>query len=157
MANPLMVALRARYDLKESVLHTAQEIAARTSIYGVVRVSYSYLATKCHCCRQTIINHIKILIERRVLRKTVLWIKNNFCEVNTYTFTIPLKRDTAQTCNSQNSRQNLPHQEKREKFGSLREEIAGLQKGLQVCTVGSIAYEATRDKIARLTILLRGD
>ena len=44
MALPIITALRTRTDLKESVLHTAQELAHRASLYGVVRVSYSSLA-----------------------------------------------------------------------------------------------------------------
>ena len=44
MAKPIIAALRQRRDLKESVLHTATELAHRASIYGVVRVSYSYLS-----------------------------------------------------------------------------------------------------------------
>jgi hypothetical protein len=51
MAAPIIAALRHRNDLKESVLHTAQELAHRASIYGVARVSLSYLALKCHCCK----------------------------------------------------------------------------------------------------------
>src|SRR4030095_14352801 len=102
MALPIISALRARGDLKESVLHTAQELAQRSSIYGVVRVSYSYMAIKCHCCRQTIINHVKILISHGILRKTVRWIANNFCEINEYKFTIPWRKPPAQTSNSQN-------------------------------------------------------
>jgi hypothetical protein len=38
MALPIITAIRACRDLKESVLHTALEIAHRTSIYGVARV-----------------------------------------------------------------------------------------------------------------------
>ena len=89
MALPLITAIRACRDLKESVLHTALELAHRASIYGVARVSYTFLAEKCHCSRQTIINHVKILIAHGILRKTVRWITNNFCEINQYTFTIP--------------------------------------------------------------------
>ena len=40
MAAPIIAALRQRDDLKESVLHTAQELVHRASIYGVARVSY---------------------------------------------------------------------------------------------------------------------
>ena len=74
MALPLITALRTRYDLKESLLHTAQELAHRASIYGVVRVSYSYLALKCHCSRRTVIRHIQRLIDAKVLKKAVIWI-----------------------------------------------------------------------------------
>ena len=65
MATPLIAAIRQRRDLKESLTHTAQELAHLASIYGVVRVSYSYLAEKCHCSRRTVIRHIQRLIDLR--------------------------------------------------------------------------------------------
>ena len=132
MAKSIIAAVRARRDLKRTVGDTAREIAHQASIYGVVRhASLDFLAMKCRCSKQTVITHIKILIERCILRKRVIWIKNNFCDKNIYVFIIPWeKSSTAQTCNSQNSGQKLPRPEEREKFGSLREEIAGLHKGL---------------------------
>src|SRR5215510_13522285 len=93
MAVPIITALRQRDDLKESVLHTAQELAHRASIYGVVRVSYRYLALKCHCSRRTIIRHMQRLIDLKLLKKSVIWIKGNFCEVNTYTFMLGYTQD----------------------------------------------------------------
>ena len=156
MAAPIIAALRTRTDLKESLLHTAQELAHRASIYGVVRVSYSYLALKCHCCRQTIINHIKKLIELKIISKTVLWIKGNYCEVNTYCFRISWDKDSATKGGSQNSGPKFPPQEEREKSGGLGEGIRNLEKGLRWCTEGSQAYEATCEKIARLQALAGG-
>ena len=37
MATPIIAALRQRQDLRESLLHTAQELAHLASIYGVAR------------------------------------------------------------------------------------------------------------------------
>src|SRR5215468_8493527 len=88
MSTPIIAALRQQRQLKESLLHTAQELAHRASIYGVVRVSYSYLALKCHCSRRTIIRHIQRLIDLKLIQKSVIWIKGHFCEVNTYTFVL---------------------------------------------------------------------
>ena len=88
MATPIIAALRHRGDLKESLLHTAQELAHRASLYGVARVSYSYLAQKCHCSRRTVMRHIGRLIDAGIVRKSVLWIRGNYCEVNTYAFLI---------------------------------------------------------------------
>jgi CTP-dependent riboflavin kinase len=82
MALPIITAVRARHDLKESVFHTLIELAHRSSIYGVVRVSLRYLAQKCHCCKQTIINHLTKLIELKIISKNVIWIKGNLCELN---------------------------------------------------------------------------
>jgi len=156
MATPIIAALRNRTDLKESLLHTSTELAHRASIYGVARASYSYLAPKCHCCRQTVINHVKQLEAKGIVRKRVMQVKGSpFCEINVYTFTIPWRTTPAQTFNSQNSGRNLPAREiTHEKYGSLREEIAGLKKGLRFCTPGSDADATTRAKIARLKDLL---
>ena len=92
MASPLIAALRQRLDLKESLIHTAQELAHLASIYGVVQVSYAYLALKCHCSRRTVIRHIQRLEDAKIIRKAVVWIRGNFCEVNTYTFRIAWDR-----------------------------------------------------------------
>jgi hypothetical protein len=156
MAKPIITALRARSDLKESVLHTSTELAHRSSIYGVVRASYTYMAEKCHCCRQTIINHVKICEEKGILRKRVVQVKGSpFCEVNVYTFILPWRKTPAQTCNSQNSGPKFPPEETcHDKFGSLRGEIAGLQKGRRFLTPGSEVDEAVCAKIAILKALL---
>src|SRR5262245_31826186 len=114
MATPIIAAVR-RLDLKESVLHTVIELAHRSSVYGVARVSLRYLAKKCHCCKQTIINHIKKLIELKIFRKNVIWIKGNLCETNTYRFLISWDTRPAQTCHSQNVGLKFPPQEEGEK------------------------------------------
>ena len=155
MAVPIITALRQRDDLKESVLHTAQELAHRASIYGVVRVSYRYLALKCHCSRRTIIRHMQRLIDLKLLKKSVIWIKGNFCEVNTYTFMLAWDTRPAPGGSDKTAR-NLPPREEREKSVGVGEEIQNLEKGLRWCTAGSEAYEATCEKIARLTALAGG-
>jgi hypothetical protein len=81
MATPIIAALRTRADLKESLLHTAQELAHLASIYA-------FLAQKCHCSRRTVIRHIQRLLDLGIIRKTVLWIRGNFCEINRYAFRI---------------------------------------------------------------------
>src|SRR5262245_23329114 len=154
MALPIITAIRQRHDLKESILHTVIELAHRASIYGVVRVSLRYLAAKCHCCKQTIINHLKQLIALKILSKTVLWIKGNLCETNTYRFLIPWQKRPAQTCHSQNSGPKFPPPEEGEKKGGVGEKIQNLEKGLIWYTEGSIGYESTMREIARLKSLL---
>ena len=154
MALPIITALRTRTDLKESVLHTAQELAHRASLYGVARVSLRYLALKCHCCKQTIINHLKKLIELKILRKHTIWIKGNLCEINTYHFLIAWDKNPAQTCHSQKSGPKFPPPEEGEKRAGVGEKIRNLEKGLLWYTAGSIGYEATAEKIAKLKALL---
>jgi hypothetical protein len=166
MALPIITAVRARHDLKESVFHTLIELAHRSSIYGVVRVSLRYLAQKCHCCKQTIINHIAKLIELKILSKNVVWIKGNLCETNTYRFLIAWQKSPAHMCHSQNSGPKFPHQEKREencsgrndeqgKEGSLREKLANQKRMLPILyTPGSDQWNRTCEEIAYLEGLL---
>ena len=166
MATPIIAALRQRDDLKESVLHTVIEMAHRSSVYGVVRVSLRYLAQKCHCCKQTIINHLAKLIELGILSKTVIWIMGNLCETNRYTFRIAWQKTPAQVCHSQNAGPKFPHQEKREdqravredeqdKAGSLRKQLANQQRMLNwLYTPGSDQWQRTCEEIARLERLL---
>jgi hypothetical protein len=156
MALPIITAVRARHDLKESVFHTLIELAHRASIYGVVReCSLRYLAQKCHCCKQTIINHLNKLIELKIISKTVIWIKGNLCEINTYRFLIPWRQPPAQMCHSQKVRPNLPPQE-REKNASVSEELENQRKALRQGWVspGSERWEAVNEKIAYLEGLL---
>jgi hypothetical protein len=135
------------------------ELAHRSSIYGVVRVSLRYLAQKCHCCKQTIINHLNKLIELKIISKTVIWIKGNLCEINTYRFLIPWQKSPAHMCHSQNSGPKFPTREEGEKKGGLGEKIRHLERSVTICglTPGSIAYEATVEKIAHLKMLMGTD
>ena len=155
MALPIITALRQRQDLKESLVHTAQELAHRASIYGVVKVSYTYLAQKCHCSRRTVIRHIGRLIDAKILRKAVVWIQGNFCEINTYTFRMAWDKSRS-TGGSDKTARNLPPQE-REKTLSVREEVANQQKTLRALTPGSGLWERVREEIARLEGLLGKD
>jgi hypothetical protein len=148
MATPIIAALRQRRDLKESLTHTAQELAHLASIYGVVRVSYSYLAVKCRCSRRTVIRHIQRLIDLRILRKTVLWIRGNCCEVNHYAFLLAWEKSPPRG-GSDKTASTLPQQE-REKNVSLREELAKQKKGLHFLTPGSDIWRKVCEEIARL-------
>jgi Helix-turn-helix domain len=174
MAKPIIAAIRQRHDMKESLIHTAIELAHRSSIYGVVRVSLRYLAQKCHCCKQTIINHLNKLIELGIIKKgPVVRVRGSaFCETNRYRFCIAWERSsaqasTAQMYNGQHSRPKFPHQEKREeqrsvredeqeKAGSIREQLANQKRMLPMLyTPGSDQWNRTCEEIARLEKLLR--
>lgn len=166
MATPIIAAIRQRRDLKESLTHTAQELAHLASIYGVVRVSYTYLAVKCRCSRRTVIRHIQRLEDAKILRKAVIWIRGNFCEINTYTFQIPWQHPRA-TQGSDKTASTLPPQEREknasrreeggnptEKHSSVQAELANQQKTLRALTPGSGLWERTAEEIARLEGLL---
>jgi hypothetical protein len=145
MSSPIITAVRQIRQFKEPVFHTLIELAHRSSIYGVARVSYGCMAKQCHCCRQTIINHIKQLISAGILKKSVIWIKGNFCEVNTYTFQIAWdKRPVGQ--GSQNSLPKFPRQEEGEKFGSLAEKKRLDARGLTFLTPGSALHRLVAER-----------
>jgi hypothetical protein len=68
MTNPLIAALRQHRELKQSVLSTAQNLAARASIYGVTPpTAYRFLAWQGHCSPRTAIRHIHILEEAKII------------------------------------------------------------------------------------------
>jgi Helix-turn-helix domain len=140
MAAPIIAAVRARTDLKESLLHTAQEIAHRASIYGVARMSYSYLALKCHCSRRTIIRHIQRLIDAGILRKSVLWICGHYCEVNTYAFRLRWDKCPATQGSDKTASKFPPRTQEREKYGNLKEKKRQDARGLSFLTPGSALY-----------------
>ena len=152
MALPIIAAIRQRRDLKESLTHTAQELAHLASIYGIIRVSYTELARKCRCSRRTVMRHIQRLEDLRILRKTVLWIRGNFCEINTYAFVLAWDTSRSQG-GSDKTASTLPPPE-REKNSSLREDLEKQKKGLQFWTPGTEQWAKTCEEIARLEALL---
>lgn len=156
MSLPIITAIRQQSQLKESLLHTAQELAHRASIYGVVsQTSLSWLAKKCHCSTQTIINHLHQLIKRGIIRRQRFRRYGSaFFGINVYTFRLTWDKTPAHKGNSQNSRGNLPYPQDREKEGSVRGEIRNLEKGLHFHSPGTVGYEATLAKITRLKRLL---
>jgi hypothetical protein len=158
--NPLIAAVRARMDLKQSVKDTAEEIAARASIYGVAQVSYRFLLPKTHACKQTLINHVKILESKGVLKVIRQKIAGKLVhERNVYKFILPYRWPTPSNGThraSQNFGRKFPVQEEGGKNASLQEQITGLQRGLRVAnwTPGSEMYASTMEVIAQLTALL---
>ena len=146
MSSPIIAALRQQRQLKESLLHTAQELAHRASIYGVVRVSYSYLAEKCHCSRRTVIRHIQRLIDAKVLKKAVIWIKGHYCEVNTYTFCLAWDKRPAARGSDKTARKSPPQREEGEKYGSLAEKKRMDARGLSFLTPGSALYQLVAEQ-----------
>jgi hypothetical protein len=185
MAAPIIAALRQRTDLKESVLHTAQEIAHQASIYGVTRpLAYTWIADKSHCSPRTAIRHVHILethakiVEpirrKRIVRRKDLppddpgytedprraherVIRN---ETNQYRFVIPWDKSPQRSSSSfrpyDKTAQKLPPTE-REKKGSVREDLERQKKWFPNLLPGSDAWESAQEEIARLeAILARG-
>jgi hypothetical protein len=105
---------------------------------------------------------LKKLIALKILRKTVLWIKGNYCEVNTYTFLLSWDKRPANG-GSQNSVPNLPPPEREKKAtlqeggkeGSLRQALANQKRMLPILyTPGTDQWNKTCEEIARLEGLL---
>jgi DNA-binding Lrp family transcriptional regulator len=156
MAAPIIAALRRRDDLKESLVHTATELAHLASIYGKATASYDFLAAKCHCSRRTVIRHIQRLIDAGIIRKVVIWIKGNFCEVNQYFFLISWDKRPARG-GSDKTASSLPRQ-KREKNCGVKEELENQRKGIRFLSPGSDLWQKVTEEIARLeTLVARKD
>jgi hypothetical protein len=183
MAAPLIAALRRRDDLKESVLHTAQELAHRASIYGVVPpTSYTYLARKSHCSPRTAIRHVHRLEaarilqpirQKRIVRRMDLPPSDRGYtddprrahervirhEINKYRFTLAWDTSPQRSARSTRpcdkmARKSPPTE--REKEGSLREKIDNQRTFLRTVTPtpGTIQWEMAHEEIARLEAIL---
>lgn len=160
MAAPIIAALRHRSDLKESVLHTAQELAHRASIYGVVRASNDYMGQKCHCHQRTFQRHVVKLEQAHILKKTVVKkvvririgdriearLRN---EINTYTFTIPWNKTPSSPLPMDRIPRNLPLQAG-EKNSGVREELDNQRKGIRFLTPGTDLWQKVSEEITRL-------
>jgi hypothetical protein len=174
MALPLIAAIRHRTDLRESVLHTAQELAHKASIYGVVRVSNDYMRQKCNCSKRTFQRHAVILGDKHILKKTVVKrvvkMQINGCmqerlrnEVNVYTFIIAWRKPGRSPAPMDKMSTNLPPQEgekkatlqEREKEGSLRQALENQKRMLPILyTPGTDQWNKTCEEIARLEAML---
>ena len=184
MAAPIIAALRQRRDLKESVLHTAIEIAHQASIYGVTRpLAYTWIADKSRCSSRTAIRHVHILEEtakilapirqKRIVRRIDLPPSDRGYtddprrahervirhETNKYRFVIQWdkspQRPSSSTRPCDKTSQNLPPTE-REKEGSVREDVEKQKKMLRwgLYTPGTDQWRKTEEEIARLETLL---
>jgi hypothetical protein len=182
MSSPIIAAIRQQRQLKESLLFTAQELAHRSSIYGLVPpTSYSFLAEKAHCSARTAIRHIHKLEEmgivepvrqKRIVRRKDLSpsdrqysddpqhahervIRN---EINRYRFLIKWdkssQRSASSTCLCDKTAWKLPPTEERGKPDGVRKELRNQEKWLHNCTPGSDAYLGATARIVYLRQLL---
>jgi hypothetical protein len=70
----------------------------------------------------------------------VLWIKGNFCEVNTYAFLISWNKQPALGGSDKTSPKFPPCPEEKEKWGSLEEKKRLDARGLSFLSPGSALY-----------------
>ena len=95
----------------------------------------------------------------------MLWIRGNYCEINTYRFQIAWEK-RGRTGGSDKTAQNLPRQEReknssltaREKTGSVQDDLAKQRWGLHnLYEPGSDRWHRTQEEIARLEGLVWQD
>jgi hypothetical protein len=183
MANPLIAALRQHRELKQSVLSTAQNLAARASIYGVTPpTAYRFLAWQGHCSPRTAIRHIQYLETKKIIepirqkrivqRKDLPPTDRGYTddprrahervirnEINRYRFVIKWdkspQRSSSSTRPYDRTAQNLSQAE-REKNLSVTEELENQRKALREGWVlpGSERWEAVNARIVYLEGLL---
>ena len=152
MSLQIISAIRSQSQLKGSLKLTALELAHRASSSGFVRVSHGYLAEKTGLHLRTMYRHIDALETLGILVKQRMWISAKRCAVNVYRLLVrPLHK-----CSTDKVPPNLPEPEReREKFSTLREEIAQQRKGIRFLQEGSLPWQATKEEITRLEGLLK--
>jgi len=150
MSFAIITAIRKSSQLHGSLFHTAKELAHRASgDSGVVTISYSYLASKCHQSKRTTIRHIAKLVALGIIRCQRFWQAGRKWLCNRYTFTIAWERPKpAQMSNSDIPSSNLPRANSSEKYGSLENEQKGKSRILGWLTEGSELWNilATHDE-----------
>ena len=154
MSLQIITAIRRLPQLKGSLKLTALELAHLASSSGHARVSYWFLAKKTGMHPRTMMRHVHQLIAMGIIVKQTVRLTLTRFAVNAYHFLVTPavlhKRST------DNLPQTLPeHEREEEKFGTLREKIARLWKGLRLLTEGSIPYNASLEEVRRLEALLR--
>lgn len=166
MAIDIYASLHSRTDIRLSKISTALLLARHASPDGVVKMSYSYIATLLKCCRRTAIRHIKYLVEEaEILSKNPLkWLSKKRCDWNVYRFTIKFRRNSAHPYSGDKSAKlssisEIPRSKeeiKKEALHDVREALRRQERLLRVLdlTPGSPPYEAAHGEIARLKTLL---
>lgn len=168
VSKPIIAAIRQRRDLKESVLHTAQELAYIADIYGTIRTwEIPKLASHCRCSPRTIQRHVaaleaaRILRVARVKRRVRIQVGEHYetrirYEKNVYTFIIPWRPTVSPKVSNATMAQTSSHTEREKSALSLKEEIAQVERNLcwhRSRGATGIAYEVEMEKHARLTAL----
>ena len=163
MARNIIATLRARTDLKRTVLDTAIQIAHMGSIYGVLQKPLDYIAEKCRCSKATVINHINQLVERKIIDKITRRKPGTYInEINEYRFRINWRGKPPalhKGADGQETSHNLPTPPKEipeaqlltgMKDGSFADLIRGKMRVLHYMTEGTQWYQALKEEIDTL-------
>jgi|SRR4029453_19456019 hypothetical protein len=153
MSVSIISAIRKNANLHGSLFQAAKELAHRADGFsGQVRMSYNMLAWKCHQSRRTAIRHIQKLLSLGIIVRERFWRPGNKWGINLYRFVIQWEKP-AQTYSGDTFSRTLPNlrgrgkekKEKREKFGSLKDEEEAKQMVLKWLTPGSALWELVND------------
>jgi hypothetical protein len=159
MSANIIAAFRNQKQLYPSVRFTAQEMGHLMNAQGYGRMSLRFIAWKTGRARSTIQEHIRILIEARILAKQSFRIGPKRWAVNLYKCLIPFKQLSrtapAQKCNIPEIGRTLPDYKTEEKNTSIAEEIRRQKWSLRNLELSQEAQEAVLKEIARLEALLK--
>jgi hypothetical protein len=154
MSVAIITAIRKNQQLRGSLLLTAIELAHRADgNNGHVRISYSYLAQKCHYSKRTAFRHINRLMGMGIIRVQRFWMPNNKWGINVYRFLIPWQKpaqtnSTARSSNSDSLTAILPtprNSGENEKFGSLKNEEKAREMVKNWLTPGSALWNLVNE------------
>ena len=122
MSRNIITAIRQQSQLHGSLLLSAIELAHRADgNNGIVQISYSYLASKCHQSRRTAIRHVNRLIDLGIIKCQRFWQAGKKWLCNRYQFIISWERPKpAQMRNGDSLSPKFPRpQEEKEKYGRI--------------------------------------
>ena len=144
MSTSIINALRQNDQLRGSLFQAAKELAHRADGFtGIVQISYSYLAWKCHQSRRTAFRHINKLIDLGIIGCQRFYQPNHKWGINKYTFKIAWERPAPRpermfTGDRMAATLPTPRTNQEEKYGSLGEEKKAAEKVLGWLTPGSL-------------------
>jgi hypothetical protein len=156
MSRNIIASLRKNDQLHGSLFQAAKELAHRADgNSGIVQISYSLLAAKCHQSRRTAFRHIQRLLDLKIIKRQRFWRPGNVWGINKYIFIIswelPARKftTTAQMGNDASLADTLPKErntrEEREKFGSLEKEEEMRKEVLSWLTPGSSLWKLAQE------------
>ena len=152
MSRNIIASLRQNDQLHGSLLLAAIELAHRANgNNGLVFMSYSLLAGKCHQSRRTAIRHVHRLLDMGIIRVQRFWGPNNRWGINKYVFLIRWERpaqtgrNTAQTSTGDSLAPTLPNTRETEKFGTLEQEKKGREMVKEWLSEGSSLWKLAQE------------
>jgi len=143
LSTNIIDALRQNDQLTGSLFQAAKELAHRANGHnGIVFMSYSLLAAKCHQSRRTAIRHIHRLLDLGIIKCQRYWQAGGRWGINQYRFVIRWRKPV-QMYNGDISSPTLPFPNQEEKTGTLQQLEKGKARVLSWLTEGSELWKLT--------------